>query len=87
MYINVLKFFEDYPWPGNVRQLRHEVERLVALTPEGERITLANCSEELLNWRKCGNLEASETFNGCSLSEKVKALEIRCIKKGLTRNS
>jgi DNA-binding NtrC family response regulator len=32
----VLTFFEEYPWPGNVRQLLHEVERLVALTPEAE---------------------------------------------------
>src|SRR6185295_14707221 len=28
-----------YPWPGNVRQLRHVVERLVATASEGTTIT------------------------------------------------
>lgn len=28
-----------YTWPGNVRQLRHILERLAATIPEGERIT------------------------------------------------
>ena len=31
----LLARFEGYSWPGNVRQLLHEIERLVALTPEG----------------------------------------------------
>ena len=26
---------ENHPWPGNVRQLRHAIERLVALHPGG----------------------------------------------------
>lgn len=30
--------FENYAWPGNVRQMQREVERLVALTPDGEII-------------------------------------------------
>src|SRR6185369_14336509 len=28
-----------YPWPGNIRQLRHVVERLVATASEGATIT------------------------------------------------
>ncbi|MFZ5776289.1 MAG: sigma 54-interacting transcriptional regulator [Thermodesulfobacteriota bacterium] len=43
----VLTCFEQYPWPGNVRQLQREVERLVALTPDGEPIQLATCSVEV----------------------------------------
>jgi DNA-binding NtrC family response regulator len=30
-----LEIFKQYSWPGNVRQLRSEVERLVALTDDG----------------------------------------------------
>ncbi len=26
---------ERHPWPGNVRQLQHAIERIVALKPEG----------------------------------------------------
>lgn len=29
----------SYPWPGNVRQLRHVVERLVATLDDGVTIT------------------------------------------------
>jgi transcriptional regulator with GAF, ATPase, and Fis domain len=43
----VLTRFETFPWPGNVRQLHHEVERLVALTREGEELMLNNCSPEV----------------------------------------
>ncbi|MCD4653827.1 sigma-54 dependent transcriptional regulator, partial [bacterium] len=28
-----LKLLESYPWPGNIRELRNEVERLVIMTP------------------------------------------------------
>ncbi|ABK42725.1 sigma54 specific transcriptional regulator, Fis family [Magnetococcus marinus MC-1] len=43
----VAERFERYHWPGNVRQLRREMERLVALTPDGASIGLAACSPEL----------------------------------------
>jgi transcriptional regulator with PAS, ATPase and Fis domain len=45
---DVLNLFENYDWPGNVRQLRQEIERLVALTPEGEIISPDKCSKEFL---------------------------------------
>ncbi len=32
---DAIKLIENHPWPGNVRQLRHAVERLVALHPGG----------------------------------------------------
>ncbi|OSM05302.1 sigma-54-dependent Fis family transcriptional regulator [Magnetofaba australis] len=38
---------ENYDWPGNVRQLMHEVERMVALTDEGTRIELSSASPAL----------------------------------------
>ncbi|MBU0730136.1 MAG: sigma 54-interacting transcriptional regulator, partial [Proteobacteria bacterium] len=39
--------FEKYSWPGNIRQLQREIERLVALTPEGKPITVERCSDEV----------------------------------------
>ncbi len=44
----LLTLFEACPWPGNVRQLQHEIERLVALTPTGQLLQPQNCSPELL---------------------------------------
>jgi transcriptional regulator with PAS, ATPase and Fis domain len=48
----VLDLFERYEWPGNVRQLQHEVERLIALTPEGDYLRVENCSRKLLAIRE-----------------------------------
>ncbi|MBF0126382.1 MAG: sigma-54-dependent Fis family transcriptional regulator [Magnetococcales bacterium] len=79
----LLALFEAYSWPGNVRQLEHEVERLVALTPEGEVITEAHCSLQLLETRPpalpgipSGNL---------SLPEHRKRLEIDLIRQALRK--
>jgi transcriptional regulator with GAF, ATPase, and Fis domain len=79
----VLNLFEEYPWPGNVRQLLHEVERLVALTPEGDRISLTHCSPELQGWKSSRSL--ADTYSGASVSlpEKVKNLEIQLIREAL----
>ncbi|MBF0425535.1 MAG: sigma-54-dependent Fis family transcriptional regulator [Magnetococcales bacterium] len=43
----VIHLFEQYHWPGNVRQLRREVERLVTLTPEHGSMLSESCSWEL----------------------------------------
>ncbi len=43
----ILASFEQYDWPGNVRQLRSEAERLVALTPDGLEPRSRHCSEPL----------------------------------------
>ncbi len=36
-----------YPWPGNIRQLKNELERAVALAQDGEMIRVDNLSEAL----------------------------------------
>ncbi|MBF0177123.1 MAG: sigma-54-dependent Fis family transcriptional regulator [Magnetococcales bacterium] len=43
----VIHLFESYHWPGNVRQLRREVERLLTLTPERGIMQPESCSLEL----------------------------------------
>jgi DNA-binding NtrC family response regulator len=37
---DAIEVLSSYGWPGNVRQLRHVVERLVATTIDGEAITV-----------------------------------------------
>ncbi len=83
----MLHFFEEYPWPGNVRQLLHEVEHMVALTPEGERISLKYCSRELQKWRNSNPLTIMQNQPALPLSEKVKEMEIACIKDALHKTS
>jgi transcriptional regulator with GAF, ATPase, and Fis domain len=83
----VIDVLEEYPWPGNVRQLQHEIERLVALTPEGEKITLQHSSSALRNVElSCAVLEVPGE-SSASLSERVKQLEIECIRAALKESS
>lgn len=37
---SALSALEAYDWPGNIRQLQNEIERAVALTASGEKISL-----------------------------------------------
>jgi hydrogenase-4 transcriptional activator len=42
----------NYDWPGNVRQLRNELERVVVYATEGARVTAADLSPEVLHPRR-----------------------------------
>ena len=42
-----LQVFAQYWWPGNVRQLRNEVQRAVAMAPAGGTIEPEHLSQEL----------------------------------------
>ncbi len=79
----VLDFFEGYHWPGNVRQLLHEIERMIALTPEGGPVSLIHCSQELQNWRNSYSITDIKNQPSFSLSEKIKEVEIEYIKYAL----
>jgi DNA-binding NtrC family response regulator len=83
----LLTLFEEYPWPGNVRQLLHEVEQMVALTPEGERISLKHCSQELKKWRTSKSFPGVQGQPALCLPERVEALEIACIKDALQKTN
>jgi DNA-binding NtrC family response regulator len=81
----LLSLFEEYSWPGNVRQLLHEVEHMVALAPEGQRISLKHCSEELRKGRSARALALVESTRDLSLAERIEELEITSIKEALRR--
>ena len=44
---DAVKALEDYPWPGNVRQLRNVVEKMCVLS-SGGRLTLADVPAEII---------------------------------------
>jgi transcriptional regulator with PAS, ATPase and Fis domain len=82
----LLNLFEDYHWPGNVRQLRSEVERLVALTPEGTVIGPEKCSRELLSVSPAAG-RRDEIVSSLSIPDQVKSLEVKLIKKALVESN
>ncbi len=47
--IKALEELVNAPWPGNVRQLQREIERLVALCPEGRTVESALISTSVLH--------------------------------------
>jgi transcriptional regulator with PAS, ATPase and Fis domain len=50
----------NYPWPGNITELRNVVERLVILA-EGGSLAVKNLPEPLLKWRSsAGDLSSSK---------------------------
>jgi len=77
----LLSAFESHAWPGNVRQLRREVERLVALTPEGHHLTLDRCSPELRRGAGAGVIDAG----ALDLPQRVGELERRLIEEAMSR--
>jgi transcriptional regulator with GAF, ATPase, and Fis domain len=81
----ILDLFEKYKWPGNVRQLRKEVERLVALTNDGELIFTDKCSRELLNCYKNEMSGKAEAGSELSIPDQVKSLEIDLIRQAMKR--
>jgi transcriptional regulator with GAF, ATPase, and Fis domain len=83
----LLNVFEDYNWPGNVRQLRSEVERLVALTPENSVVGTEKCSREILSETPTPSLRREEFLDDLSIPDQVKTLEIKLIEKALQESN
>jgi DNA-binding NtrC family response regulator len=48
-----------HDWPGNVRQLRNEIERVVAYAMDGGRITTEDLSPEVIHPRRQANSDRS----------------------------
>ncbi len=82
----LLGLFEDYPWPGNVRQLMKEVERLVALTRDDLFMQVETCSRELCLFAEKGsNEDAERSSDGYCLPEQVTSLEKQLIHKAMKK--
>ena len=80
----LITVFEHYPWPGNVRQLRREVERAVALTPDGEPLAPDRCSPEVTLGASDYDLDTADDL---SLPSRVKELEMKLIRAALERTA
>jgi transcriptional regulator with GAF, ATPase, and Fis domain len=94
----LVELLESYHWPGNVRQLQREMERLVALVPEGELPGSEHLSEALRGHQShqasskestAGNDGNSEETspslqNGLNLPQTVARVEQQLIRRALS---
>jgi DNA-binding NtrC family response regulator len=87
----VLDLFAQYLWPGNVRQLRNEVQRAVALSLPGGTITAEQLSPELSSLLDPAAPVASasagprRTTGAVSLAAAVQEVERELIRNTLNR--
>lgn len=83
-----IQLFEAFHWPGNVRQLKKEVERLVALTTNGEIISTERCSRDLLAFLENNQpSKKSKLPQDLSIPNQVKKLETALIQKALAKTN
>jgi len=71
----------SYRWPGNVRQLENEIERVVAFAAEGHEVGPGDLSEELRGWGEL--IRVTETR---ALAEAVEQVERRMILDSLRQH-
>ncbi len=81
----ILDLFENYTWPGNVRQLRKEVERLVALTNNSELIFPEKCSRELISFYNSDFKANERVLPDYDIPAQVRKLEIELIERALRK--
>lgn len=80
----VISLFERFSWPGNVRQLLKEVERLVALTGNGMMVSVERCSRELLaSYAEAGRKKQPVDNSELAIPARTRDLEVELIGQAL----
>ena len=78
--VKALEYLVNAPWPGNVRQLQREIERLVALCPHGHTIESTMISPVILNHDSGADIEDTTDLN---LKRRLAAVERDLILKAI----
>jgi len=73
----------DYPWPGNIRELENEVERLIVLSGNDKRISAELLSARIKDYG--GGVKSQGLRVSGKLKDALEELERTMIKEGLRR--
>lgn len=83
---DALSRLENYTFPGNVRELESEVQRMVAVAEQGGYIALRHLSDKITNAPMLEPDSGVFFPEGASLKEKVANLEQAILAKSLSEN-
>ena len=75
----------DYPWPGNIRELENEVERLIVLSGDELRIPAELLSQRIRDFGESGKLQGVRVAG--KLKDSLEELEKTMIREGLKRTN
>jgi transcriptional regulator with GAF, ATPase, and Fis domain len=75
----------DYPWPGNIRELENEIERLVVLSGEDQRISAELLSQRIREHGENAKVQGVRVAG--KLKDALEELEKTMIKEGLRRTN
>ena len=73
------------PWPGNVRQLKNEVQRALLMVEENEKIDLGHFSPRIAQ-RQTDTADEKIVLEGRTLKEIMELYEIKIIRQSLDGN-
>ncbi|ALA58061.1 sigma-54-dependent transcriptional regulator [Nitrospira moscoviensis] len=86
--VQVMRHLQAYPFPGNVRELETEIQRMVSLAGNGEFLSTEHLSEDLAKVvPPDARLKEMNLINGAgTLKQKVERLEAQVVTQALLRH-
>ena len=75
----------DYPWPGNIRELENEMERLIVLSGEEQRISADLLSQRIRDFGESTKVQGVRVAG--KLKDALEELEKTMIREGLRRTN
>ncbi|MCC6277291.1 MAG: sigma 54-interacting transcriptional regulator [Oligoflexia bacterium] len=73
----------DFPWPGNIRELQNEIERLVVLAGEEQKLTADMLSPRIVDFGEKNKVQGARVHG--KLKDALEELEREMIREGLRR--
>ncbi|MEN9723819.1 MAG: hypothetical protein RJB38_1805 [Pseudomonadota bacterium] len=75
----------DYPWPGNIRELENEIERVLVLSGDDARIPSELLSQRIRDWGESAKVQGVRVAG--KLKDALEELEKTMIREGLRRTN